>query len=117
MKVTDLILPAYRQDFWARNPNWEIERITAMMSRIKEGDNILDIGAEMGDITALLAKAVGDTGRVFIAEPVEKMWPTIRTIFEANSLQTPNCFVGFFGNETKNEPVMLTRKWPECSEG
>lgn len=102
-----LKLPELRKQFWLNNPNWERERIAAMLKSVKKGDTVIDIGAELGDITALLAKKIGNTGEMYVFEPVDKMWPSIRTIFEMNGIKEPHCFIGFAGNETKNDGVLV----------
>lgn len=116
MKITDLKLPEWRRAFWKKYPEWEKEHIEALLNYISPGDTIIDVGAELGDITALAAQKAGADGEVYAFEPVEKMWPSIRFMFEQNGLKTPHCFVGFAGQEAKNGGEVVS-EWPECSEG
>ena len=48
---------------------WEPRPIQLILKTVKEGDNILDIGAMNGPYTLLLSKLVGSEGRVYAFEP------------------------------------------------
>ena len=48
---------------------WAKDECGIICSLIKEGDFVLDVGANIGTITVAMAKRVGSTGRVFAFEP------------------------------------------------
>lgn len=111
-----LILPLHRAARPEWKTGWEVERIESMLARLKEGDLVLDIGAEEGDISALLAQR---TGNIILMEPNKKVWPNIRAIWEANKLLMPKmCFIGFASNEDNYQIADFTGSvWPEWAYG
>lgn len=54
----DIDVPEHRAGHWQRNPFWEPARIESMAANIKPGMVVYDVGAEQGDISALLASWV-----------------------------------------------------------
>lgn len=76
-------LPDVRCDR-SQRPWWEAARLHAMHHYLQEGDHLLDIGSEMGDLSALFASwGVG----VYLVEPNPKAWPWISSTFEANQFK------------------------------
>lgn len=110
-----LILPQHR----AERPEWyfwEAARLAAMAHHLGPGDVVYDIGAEEGDLPALWASWRCD---VALIEPNPRVWPNIRTIFEANALTPPlSCFVGFAAGESHAHGDWVGRPhWPTCADG
>lgn len=91
-----IMLPKVRHDRPQR-PWWEAARLHSMRHYLGEGDRLLDVGAEMGDMSALFASWGVD---VFLVEPNPKAWPWIKATFEANHLtdRVRACFVGMLGD-------------------
>ena len=120
----DLILPEHRAARPEWITGWEVERIEAMMADLSAGDTVFDIGAEEGDISALLAQKIGPTGRMVLFEPNPKVWPNIKAIWEANELRQPcGYYVGFASDVTDENPPNLNVDqeikdgWPVCAYG
>lgn len=51
--------------------SFEPETVSAYQSIVRQGDVVIDIGANIGAHTLLLAKAVGEAGRVIAIEPTD----------------------------------------------
>lgn len=78
-----LWLPDVRCDR-SQRPWWEAARLHSMHHYLQPGDRLLDVGAEMGDMSALFASwGVG----IFLVEPNPKAWPWISSTFEANQFR------------------------------
>lgn len=125
----ELWLPEHRAMRPEWKTGWEVERIESMLSVLKKGDLVLDIGTEEGDISALLAQK---TNNIIMFEPNEKVWPNILSIFRnpENKLNDPlGVFVGFASNKTdfkgkQQHEVMTTNgevghaiSYPDCAYG
>ena len=52
--------------------SYEIETYLALKKFLKPGDTFIDIGGNIGYITALAAGIVGKTGEVHAFEPIKK---------------------------------------------
>jgi FkbM family methyltransferase len=48
---------------------WAESQVELFLSIVKEGDVVLDVGANMGSHTIPMSRAVGDTGQVYAFEP------------------------------------------------
>ena len=78
-----LWLPDVRCDR-SQRPWWEAARLHCMHHYLQPGDRLLDVGTEMGDLSALFASwGVG----VYLVEPNPKAWPWISSTFEANQFK------------------------------
>lgn len=91
-------LPTHRHQFHLEHPEWHKAWLDSIRQTLKPDDVVVDVGAEQGDLSALVASWVPDGG-VWLVEPVAKFWPTIRTIFEVNGLEPLGSFVGFASDE------------------
>ncbi len=60
------------------------ELITLMSSVIRPGDSVIDIGAQLGYVTAHLAELVGSTGSVHSFEPDPNALAQLRSTVSAN---------------------------------
>lgn len=97
-----LLLPEYRaaREQWdIKNGGWEVERINEMVSTIVPQDVVFDIGTEAGDISALLVKYTDC--EIVLFEPNNRVWPSIKAVWEANELKRPlDFFRGFLSSKT-----------------
>lgn len=119
-------LPSHRAIQYMRpegGGKWELERLAAMHDTIKPSHVVYDIGAEQGDMTALLA-SWAHTGALVAIEPNPWVWPCIKAIFDENDLTPPVAsFVGFVGSNTTipTNPDGIRRGffrgWPDCATG
>lgn len=91
-----LLLPEVRCNRGQR-PWWEAARLHSMHHYLGPGDRLLDVGAEMGDLSALFASwGIG----MFLVEPNPKSWPFIGGTFDANNLRqrVHGWYVGLVGS-------------------
>lgn len=94
-------LPDVRHDRPQR-PWWEAARLHSMRHYLGPEDRLLDIGAEMGDMSALFATWVE---HIFLVEPNPASWPWISATFEENSLvrRVDGWFMGLLGGPDQGE--------------
>lgn len=115
-----LLLPehrAARPEWKIENGGWERQRLDHMYSTTKPGDRVLYLGAEEGDMCALLAMW---GAQVFMVEPNELVWPNIRAIWEGNNLPDPaGVFAGFCGREPNENHLSGYPEsvWPDSADG
>lgn len=107
-----LQLPKHRVAQWANL--WEKERLDSMAEILSPalGEVVYYVGAEEGDMPALLASWGCDT---VLIEPGPAVWANICTIYEANHLPNPlACFVGFAGAEDRGLfEGFYAESWPD----
>lgn len=112
-----LKLPPHRADREQWATGWETERWESICANIRPGDIAFDIGAEEGDLTALMAQW---GARVVLFEPNDAVWPNPRYIFEANDLPKPLAtYSGFAGAEDHaywHRGIHL-HSWPLSADG
>jgi FkbM family methyltransferase len=68
---------------------YEVHETALIQQTVKRGDVVVDIGANIGYYTLLLAKLVGDEGKVFAFEPD----PTNFALLESNVVRNGYCNV------------------------
>lgn len=96
--VFDLDLDAGRRNLIRRMycDSYEIESVALMRTLLKPGDTFVDIGANVGYLSAVGADCVGPTGRVLSFEP----HPILYTYLQNASLLNPD-----FSWETHNVAI------------
>lgn len=95
-----LKLPQTRAAAWAKD--WEKKRLEHMSKHLGKGDVMYYIGAEVGDIPALIQKW---GAKLCLFEPNHTAWPYIKGIWKANNLERPlGLFAMFVAAETELEP-------------
>lgn len=100
----ELWLPDHRAAREEWKTGWEVARIEAMLSTIKETDIVFDIGTEEGDISALIAKYT--LAKIVLIEPNDRVWTCISAIWATNNLPPPlDFFGGFFSSIIKEAPT------------
>lgn len=99
-------LYAHQPKIWA-NRGFEYKTINQMKSLVKEGDVILDIGANIGMYSIFLSKIVGDNGKVYAFEPN----PTTASILKKNLIlnDCKNVVVAEIALSDTNSKVTLHR--------
>lgn len=70
----------------ATGNNNEIFEINLMKKLLKQGDNVVDVGAHIGLYTVLAAKIIGKKGKVFSFEPEKSNFSLLMKNITANSL-------------------------------
>jgi FkbM family methyltransferase len=114
----DLILPdhrAARPEWDIANGGWEKARLDSIFETTKKGDVVYYVGAEEGDMCALLQMWGAE---LVMFEPNPLVWPNIKAIWEANKLETPRLAWQGFASSKSDEPVVyVERAWPISATG
>lgn len=74
-------------DHLRNNVCYEPEVTQAMLRAIRPGDFVIDVGANMGFFTLLMAKLVGPEGKVLAFEPGRNVLPRLKQNIELNNFQ------------------------------
>lgn len=110
-----MLLPEHRAILpeW---PTWESKRIQSMNDKLTKKDFLIYVGAEEGDIAGLVSQWVG---KIALVEPDDKVWPNIKSIWEANHLKTPYTINGFCSDKTTVDDVFshINVGFPDCAGG
>lgn len=106
----ELFLPparAARPEWDIKTGGWEKARIDEMVNLIHKSDTLFYIGAEVGDIAAIIVKYTGC--KIVLFEPNEIVLPCIKSIWEENKLPTPlDLYNGFVSDTTNNNTMRPT---------
>jgi FkbM family methyltransferase len=106
-----IILPEHRakRPEWYQPGGWEKARLDHMHRTTKKGDTVYYVGAEEGEMCALLQMW---GALLYMFEPNPLVWPNIKAIFDANDLANPcRSYVAFAANQTDNF-VLWNMQWP-----
>ena len=100
---------------------WEAEFIKSFGKALEETKLVFDIGASIGEWSALAATLVGSKN-VHVFEPNLASWKHIQKVFQLNCLPPPaGIFPGFAANSDSFTCEVLTSakslKWPLIAEG
>lgn len=114
---TTLRLPSHRAVQWLGNPAHEAGRWQVLRHHVRPDAVIYDVGAEQGDLSALLASWAVD-GALVLVEPNGAAWPSIRATFDENGLRPPvAAYTGFVGAvDGEGWATGITHGWPEMGD-
>lgn len=115
----DIKLPEHRaaRPEWTSEAGWEKARLNSMFDTTKKGDVVYYVGAEEGDMCALLQMW---GAHVAMFEPNPAVWANIKGIWNGNKLDPPYvCFPGFAGKASVDNWMAHTIKndFPDCADG
>jgi FkbM family methyltransferase len=85
----------------------ERQVIELLLHSLKSGDIVYDIGAHIGFYTILLAKAIGERGKVVAFEPEEESYKNLENNLRLNNLKNVLVFKNALGNESKKAKLYL----------
>jgi FkbM family methyltransferase len=102
----EIVMPQHRADRpeWYTKQGWEKKRLDHMHENIGTDDVVYYVGAEEGEMCALLAIWGAD---LVMFEPNERVWPNIKAIWQANELKDPILYKGFASNKTTDEAIYI----------
>lgn len=72
--------------------SYELQKQLAIAQRMRSGDVVCDIGANVGFYTLFFAEKVGPQGRVFAFEPVPRNLAYLRRHMQLNALENVSVF-------------------------
>lgn len=115
----DIVLPKHRADReeWYTEAGWEKPRLDHIHSTTKKGDVVYYVGAEEGDMCALVASWDAD---LVMFEPNPLVSPNVKAIWDANNLKPPLAyFEGFAANTTDYKGVdpLTVGSFPASADG
>lgn len=110
----EMFLPPHRANRpeWYTEKGWEKERLESIHDHITENDLMFYVGAEEGDMPALIQMW---GAKMVLFEPNPLVWSNIKLIYEANGLETPWCWCGFVGS--RHRPGTFAKEFPPSADG
>ena len=101
----------------ADRQGWEFCRFESFDRHLRRGMRFIDVGAEHGWITAVLAKHYVGAENMILVEPSPEFWTNIRLIWEHNELPMPEDIVpAFVAAEPYGDNEHFT-SWPSWTDG
>ncbi len=100
--------------------NWEPERFASIEQNLKRGDTLIDVGAEVGTISAIYARTVGGENMVLL-EGNPDNWQNIKATWDLEGLPIPKAtFCGLVSDKTEMPEGMdysaeQSEGWPVCA--
>lgn len=77
---------------------------------MKEGDAVVDIGANLGYYALLESRLVGESGMVYAIEPVSHNYETLLRNVNLNRFQNVECYRTAIGDHNGTAPIYLGRR-------
>ena len=84
---------------------YEIETVKILKKILKEGDTFIDVGANIGYLSAIAASCVGKSGQVHSFEPVPNYFSKLKTMADNN--KNFNIFVNNFALGDKEKQMEI----------
>lgn len=103
----DLSRGLVQKIYFLRPTDYEADTLRTFRAYVRPGMTVLDIGANAGFLTLLLADLVGPTGRVFCFEPCPETYKLLEKNIRANDLKYVRTFPVALSN--RNGTAVLTR--------
>lgn len=91
---------SYSRALWIE-PDFRLDQELFFQKYLKEGDKVIDIGANIGTITIASAISVGSSGRVYSIEAHPKIFQFLRGNIKQNKLTNVKSFNFAVGNKSK----------------
>ena len=82
---------------------------------IKEGDVVLDIGANIGYYVLIESQLVGEKGKVYAVEPVRSNFELLEKNVQLNNLKNVSTFQFAFGEKDAKSEIYVTDKSNLCA--
>ena len=80
---------------------------------VQEGDTVIDIGANIGQVSVLLSKLVGSEGKVYSFEPNPELYDGLNKVIERNKISNVTLYSVALGRVEGN----LTLRIPKINRG
>ncbi len=90
---------------------YEKDTTELIKNNIKEGDVVIDLGANIGYYTLLMAKLVGKNGRVFAFEPEPKNLELLKRNIQLNTLKNITVIEKAVSNKVGEDNLYIDKKY------
>jgi FkbM family methyltransferase len=81
-----------------------------ILSKVKSGDKVIDVGANIGYYTVLLAKKAGETGRVWAIEPEGKSLEILKKNIRENRLKNVKAIRAAASDKEEEMELRISKK-------
>ena len=78
---------------------YSIQEADLLQKLCRQGDIVVEVGANIGALTMMLARSVGDSGRVYAFEPQRIVFQTLCANMAINSISNVECFQAAVSSE------------------
>ena len=103
-----LFLDRHDQDAYSVILDSETKELQLLRNIIKEGDTVIDIGANIGFYTLLFRNIVGKKGRVIAFEPEPKNFSLLRKTIDTNNFENVIAYQMAVGSKNSKVKLLLS---------
>jgi FkbM family methyltransferase len=82
---------------------------------LKEGDFVLDIGANIGYYVLVESQLIGKSGKIYAVEPVHSNFELLKKNIELNNLKTASAFQFAFGDQNTTSKIYVSDRSNWCA--
>ena len=96
-----------------RGHAWEPASTSLVQTVVRPGQTVMDIGANIGYYTCLMAKLVGDSGFVLAFEPMDEAYIAMSRNCALNNFTNVRLYRDGLGDKTELMECTFNYSWPE----
>ena len=96
--------------FINKQKHFEEQLLKVFMFYCLDGNNVIDVGANIGHHSLFLSKCVGKNGKVYCFEPIKSIYERLLNNIELNSMDNINAYNYALGDKVTEQTIFINDK-------